>query len=370
MRRGLKLARTAVIVGGVALLAPATALSLTSAQSAAAGAKVGKAAGAKVKMPKITVGYLQIVGAVESAQRAERGVKQAATALGWKFVRCDAQGVPAQMAKCGDTLLDQNVDVIIQTGIEPSLINAQLKKAKKLGVPVFEHSGLVSASALFAGTYYPDEPKAGKILAAELVKRLNAAGGGEIAVHDYPAPWASKRTDELEKLLAGDAKNKISVAVQTDGANLVAGTQKTVADQLTANANLKAFWFAFDSAGQVGGSVIQQKFAGKSFPEKPLIATFHADLSTNDLIRSGAIDFVVDVAYDAGGWIAVDQAAEFFARKKAPSKQVRPVYPTLGVGYDYVIVGKNNVPAKGKYRTPPVDFVAYFKAKWAAEFRK
>jgi ABC-type sugar transport system substrate-binding protein len=366
----LKLARTAAVVGAAALLAPATALSLTSAQSAAAGAKAGKAAGKKVKVPKITVGYLQIVGAVESAQRAERNVKQAASLLGWKFVRCDAQGVPAQMAKCGDTLLDQNVDVIIQTGIEPSLINAQLKKAKKLGVPVFEHSGLVSATPLFAGAYYPDEPRAGKVLAQELIKRLNSAGGGEIAVHDYPAPWASKRTDELEKLLVGDAKNKIAVTVQTDAANLVAGTQKTVSDQLTSNSKLKAFWFAFDSAGQAGGGVIQQKFSGKSFPDKPLVATFHADLATSDLIRSGAVDFVVDVPYELGGWIAVDQAAELFARKRAPSKQVRPSYPGMGTGYDYVIVDKNNVPAKGKYRKPPVDFVSYFKAKCATEFRK
>ena len=84
------------------------------------------------------------------------------------------------------------------SGVEPSLIKGQLNKAKKQHVPVVEFSGGVTPDPLWAGKYYPDEEKAGSILADSLIKKLQEVEGQRIPVSDYPAIWASSRTDQLK----------------------------------------------------------------------------------------------------------------------------------------------------------------------------
>ena len=60
------------------------------------------------------------------------------------------------------------------------------------------------------------------------------------------------------------------------------------------------------------------KYAGKTFPNKPLVVTFHADPSSQVLMRSGGIDAVVDNNYDATAWELADATAQHFARKSVP----------------------------------------------------
>lgn len=336
----------------------------------ASGLTAAEAAGEKVEVPNLAVGFVNIVGAVESAQRAERTFKEATDVLGWKVNSCDAQGDPTKMARCADTLLDQNVDVLVVLGIEPSLIKAQLNKAKKQNVPVVEFSGQVAADPLFAGTYYPDEPAAGQVLTDYLVEKLNALPDETvpIAVTDYPVEWSTARTDTLRAALADQSKIEIAVEATTDAANLVEGTRKQVNDQLTANPDLKALWFGFDSAGQAGAQAAAAKFPGKTFPDKPTVVTFHADLATIELMRQGAIDAVSDVPYDASGWVAVDQIAQFFARDTPMASEPQPRYEGVGDTYDYVVVDSTNLPAEGEYRTPEHDYQTFFRTKWSNEF--
>ena len=103
------------------------------------------------------------------------------------------------------------------------------------------------------------------------------------------------------------------------------------------------------------------------FPDKPYVVTFHADLGTQDLMRRGAIDAVFDVPYDAAGWVAADQAAEYFARRTPIPKTPPPAYGGFDI-YDYAMVTNDNLPPKGQYRTPKNDFVTFFKTKWLDEF--
>jgi ribose transport system substrate-binding protein len=334
------------------------------------GLEAAEAAGDPVELPKITVGFVNIVGAVESAQRAEREFKRATGVLGWTVNTCDAQGDPTRMARCADSLLDQNVDVLTVLGIEPSLIKAQLQKAKNQNVPVVEFSGQVAADPLFAGTYYPDEPAAGQVLTDYLVEKLDALPDETvpIAIHDYPAEWSAARTDTLRAAVADQSKIEIAVETTTDAANLVEGTRKAVTDELTANADLKAYWFGFDSAGQAGGQAVSARFPGEQFPDKPMVVTFHADLGTADLMRAGAVDAVSDVPYDAAGWVATDQIAEFVARQTPMADEPQPEYPGIGTAYDYVVVDSTNLPPEGEYRTPEHDFVTFFTTKWQNEF--
>jgi ABC-type sugar transport system substrate-binding protein len=327
-------------------------------KATAAGTADGKALGKVSTAPAVTVGWIDIIGGIESADRATNSVRQALKAVGYKMLYCNGAGNPQKWVTCGNTLLSEGAKALMLTGIDPSSIPSVVKKAKSSKVPIVECCGLVGPG--FDAALYPDEAKAGKILAQSLISKV---GTGDVSVADYPAPWAQERTTQLKTLVKGSSV-KISASSVTDPTNLVQGTQKTVTDQLTANQNLKAFWFAFDTAGQAGGQVIAAKSAGN----KPKVFTFHADPSTQTLMRKGAIDEVVDVNYDTTAWEAVDALAEFEARHTAfPGYTDHATYKGIGDPLSYQIVTKANLPPAGQYVAPKVDGVSYFLAKWKAE---
>ena len=115
--------------------------------------------------------------------------------------------------------------------------------------------------------------------------------------------------------------------------------------------------------------MVASKYAGKTFPDKPLVVTFHADPSSQVLMRSGGIDAVVDNNYDATAWELANATAEKFARGKPfPAYGTSFKYPGIGDPLAYTIVTKGNLPKlPNKYVAPPTDVVTYFTAKWKAE---
>ena len=337
-------------------------------QAKAAGEQAAKEAGGKAELPKAkTVGIINFLDGIESSDRLASTTEEAAKVLGWKTVRCDGKGTPSVFVSCGNSLLDRGVDAIVEIAIEPSQIQSVLTKAKKADVPVIQVGGGAVPNGDLDGNYGPDEARAGKVLSDELFKRLGA-DGGDVIIHDFPAAWGKTRTDEFRKAVEGQDKIKIAADTTTDAANLVQFTRKTVTDQLTQNPDVKAFWFTFDTTGQVGGQVVASKYAGKKFPDRPLVTTFHADLGTLDLMRQGAIDFTSEVNYDASVWMGMDQIASHWARDTEISKENQPDWPVAGDLFTYEIIDSTNLPPKGEYVAPKWDVPTYFQSKWAAEY--
>jgi ABC-type sugar transport system substrate-binding protein len=337
--------------------------------AAAAGTKAGKAAGPKLTPQSLRVGYLDIIGGIESADRAHNSLRVAFTRLGSKWLYCDGQGTPTKWVTCGNSLLAQDIDVLALTGIDPSTIPSVVQAAKAKGVPIIDFGGTVGPG--YAAQFAPNETKNGRILAAYLKAKLASQSGvSNIVSIDYPAPWAQQRTAELKKMVArNSSKLKISVSATTDPTNLIAGTQKLVSDALTADPNVKAIWVSFDTAGQAAGQVVASRYPGKKFPDRPLVVTFHADPSTQGLMKKGGIDVVVDNNYDATAWQLADATIQFFARKKPfPPYTTSYKHPGIGDPLAYEIVTKGNLPKQPRrYVAPPVDVVTYFTSKWKAE---
>lgn len=335
----------------------------------AGGIKAGKAAGKKVKPLALKVGYLDIIGGIESADRAHNSLRVAFKLLGTKWIYCDGQGTPSKWVTCGNSLLAQGIDVLALTGIDPSTIPSVVIAAKAKNVPIIDFGGTVGPG--YAAQFAPNEAKNGQILAAYLKAKLASQPGvSSIVSIDYPAPWAQTRTAQMKAMVAANSdKLKISLDATTDPTNLIAGTQKIVSDALTADPNVKAIWVSFDTAGQAAGQVVAGKYAGKTFPDKPLVVTFHADPSSQVLMRTGGIDAVVDNNYDATAWELADATAQRFARKKAfPPYGTSFKYPGIGDPLAYEIVTKGNLPPVGKYYVaPPADVVTYFTTKWKTE---
>lgn len=333
-----------------------------------AGTAAGKAAG-KGTMKPLKIGYLDIIGGIESADRAHNAMRLAAKNIGVtddNWIYCDGAGDPAKWTTCGNSLVAQNVDMIWLTGIDPSSIPSVVQGAKAKNIAIVGCCGTVGPG--YAAVFAPNEKLNGQLLAKYLDAKLGSAGG-DILLIDYPAPWAQDRSTQLSALVAKTPRLKIVAKKTTNPADLVAGTQKDVTDILTANPNVKAVWVDFDVAGAVAGGAIGKKYPGKSFPDRPLLVTFHADPSTQALMKAGGIDVVIDNNYDGTAWELADATAQFYALKKPwPKYSTGTSYPGIGDPMAYVIVTPKNLPKQArKYVAPKVDVVSYFKAKWKAQ---
>ncbi len=335
--------------------------------------KAGTEAGEEkepAKLPEAKIGIINFLNGIESSDRLADSTTFAAAQLGWTSTVCDGKGTPSQFVACGNSLLAEGVNAIVAVAIEPGQITPVIQKADAKNIPVIQVGGGGVPLGTFNGNYGPNEAKAGQLLTEALFEKLEPLEEEpvEIDVHNFPAKWGSERTEQLEKAVEGQSKIKINQEVVTDAANLVPFTRSTVTTQITQNPNVKAYWFTFDTTGQVGGQVIQSKFPGKEFPEKPLVATFHGDLATLQLIESGAIDMESDVNYDAAVWEGIDGIAQELGREEPMSKENQPKYPIIGDPFTYQIVTKENLPPAGEYVMPKWDVPSYFIAKWKAEY--
>ena len=330
-----------------------------------AATKAAQAAGAAVSLDVKTVGFVNYGATGLAAQRSQAAAEAAGKALGWKVVSCDGQGVPQQQASCASNLLNQNVDALLVNTIAQSTITATLAQAKAKGVPVINVGGDAGQKDQVTASYYPPEDEMGKAL-AEYVK-TTLSSGGDLLVQTFPADFAKTRVGALGSTIQG-SNIKIGSTFDADASNLVPGTQASVAAKLNSDPNIKGIWITFSSAELGAYQALQVKYPGKTYPDRPLLVTFYANLPAIDMIRKGQLDAASEDSLEWCEWVAMDQLAEYFARQKAPSTEPQPDY---GPDLDFwrpVVVTKDNLPAEGSLSTPPVDFVGFFTTKWKTEF--
>lgn len=335
-----------------------------------AGAQAAEQEGPKVPLPKIKIGVISYVGGTESSDRLTDTPIYAAAQLGWESLYCDPKGEPTKMIECGESLLSQGAKAIFEVAIEAGQLRPVLKRAEQMKVPVFQMGGgEVPAIDGMTGSYGPNEHHAGLILGEWLMEKFKKLPGTvEMAVQNFPANWGKDRTAEVEKLVKGQSKVKIVSNVMTNATNLTGFTREATTQQITQHPNLKEIWYTYDITAQVGGTVVSQHYPGKEFPERPLVSSFHADLQTLADMEKGLVTVDSEVNYPAGCWEAVNEAAEYFARKRTPSKKNQPTYPVIGDPFSYEIITKENLPPKGQYVQPKWDVPSYFISKWHHEF--
>ncbi len=338
-------------------------------KSIEAGEEAGEEAGKQATLPSGKIGVINFLNGIESSDRLADAATRAAGEVGWETIICDGKGTPSQFVACGNSLIAQGVDGIVSIAIEPGQIQSVLAKANSQGIPIVQAGGGGVPLGDYNGNYGPDEAKAGELLTEGIFERLEPLEGNpEIIVHNFPAVWGSERTEQLEDAVAEQDKIKIGDTVVTDAANLVPFSRNTTTTQITQFPDAAAYWYTFDTTGQVGGGVISSKYPGKEFPDKPLVATFHGDLATLGLMAQGDIDLVSDVNYDASSWMAIDGIATELAREEPMSTENQPKYPVIGDAFTYLNIDKDNLPEEGKYFQTEWDVPAYFISKWNAEY--
>ena len=268
---------------------------------------------------------------------------------------------------CGNSLIAQGVDMIVLTGIDPSTIPSVVLAAKAKKIPIVDFGGTVGPG--YDLQMAPDEVKAGKVLASYLKAKLDSPVGRlEHPLDRLPGSWAQQRTAQLkatrrarpeaEDLGVGDERPD-----QPDRRH-PEDRQRRADRRPEPEGDLGRVRHGRPGGGPDGG----EQFAGKTFPDKPLVVTFHADPSTQSLMRTHAIDAVVDVNYDATAWEMADAVAEHFARgKPLPKYGTSFKYPGIGDPLAYQIVTGGEPAPANTYVAPKVDTVTYFITKWKTE---
>lgn len=351
--------------------APAvSATAPTVAQATAAGQKAAANEGPSVKLPTETVGLVNVVRASEAAQRLEAGATIAAKALGWKVIAIDAAGDPTKSEAAFVSLVNQNVAGILDLSNPTAAITQGLAQARAKGIPVINFGGLQDPSPNIEAQYYGD-PTA---LTAALDKYMFA--------HLPPHPKLAEFTTQIlldERLrdaqFEKDAKAAgatIVVKHPVDLSNLVGDTTTAAHAALLAHPDLNAFWGDIDSELPVVGAVL--KSAGKCGTIGNY--NFYDDLINLKTIAAGCGSAVVSSPVGADGWAAVDQMAEFFARKKSITSfpptwnvlEVNPYAVSIRNGSAIVVTDKSNLPVAGHYVTPKTNYPVFFAAKWKKEY--
>jgi ABC-type sugar transport system substrate-binding protein len=341
-----------------------------AAKSAIAAATTDAAAIGAAKIPPgTTVGLEEIINSVPSAQRADGQLEYALRELGINVIPCDAEGDPTKMSTCVTSLVNQNVKAIISLGTDPGLIAAGLAAAKAKKIPVITFSGQVGPSPDWYRAFYNDDSYAGTILGQYVTKQLASKSSPTVWISNYPASWATARTQGLTSAIKG-TNVKVAATTTVSSTDPIAGTQQQVVTQYTQDPNTSAYWFAYDAPGAAGAQALASKTGGKPFPTGPLVVTFHDDQQANQLLRDGQLSAVVDENYDASSFEAADAVAQYLAGKPVPASDTTIHTPFAGKYqmYSYPVITKANNPPAGKWPAPHFDSISYFTQLWMKEF--
>jgi len=306
--------------------------------------------------PKITVGFLNILGASPAAQRLEAQFRRAASALGWKVNVVDAQGDPAKMASGIQSFVTQKVDAIVTIAVAPSAAQQALAAAKKAKIPAITiGSPNPDPQHLYAAEISPNDSALGAITAQYLCDTLGR--GAKVVAQFFPPLDALARRDAVAKAVFAHCGVTVVASHQVDFANGVQDATKSTLDMLRAHPEATGVFADQDFEFAAADNAIKQ--LGRT--NKVKVFGFLAGAETLAEMRKGApAAGLSDAAYNNCSWIAADQLLQYFGKKK-------PIDPNAQ--YDVVsiptaLITPANIPKGDEYPYP--DPAKTFLPRWRA----
>ena len=334
---------------------------------------------AQTELPQLTIGYLQVLGASEAAQRLEFTAKDAVDYLGWDWEYCDAQGVPDDMQSCLAGFVASGVDAIVTDGTTVEAIANVLPSARAAGIPFVNTGGTQSFYHLYAASFNPNDYQHGLLLAQWMVDNAEKDGKVQVSSVNFAA-WGVDRENALKEVIAGTGIT-IGDEEVIDFADAINGPAEAASRWLLQAPDSVAFWLTIDVAALGVGPVISQRFQGVSPPERPMVLTWYANCATQQQMLAGGVDASVEENLEWGSYVAMDQIAEYFANGKQFSDELRPYYldedgSAVQFSVPFIVTPSDAdpvcEPGRGPYPTPDdpasAGFVDFFERRWAAAF--
>ena len=346
---------------------------------ASMGTAIAWPTGPATELPQLTIGYLQVLGASEAAQRLELTAKDAVDYLGWGWEYCDAEGVPDAMQTCLEGFINSGVDAIVTDGTTVEVIVEGLARARDAGIPFVNTGGTQSFYHLYAASFNPNDAALGRVLAEWMMGNRGKDGPVQISSAGF-AKWGSDREDQLRAAVEGTDVT-IGAEEMVDFADVIGTAADLAANWLLQAPDSLAFWLTFDLAALGVGPVITESFAGVSPPDRPMVLTFYANCTTQQQMQAGGVDASSEENLEWGSYVAMDQIASYYANGVQFTDELRPYYEDAdGNAWQFSIpfivtpedVGDECNPGRGPYPTPTdpswTDYVAFFEARWAAAY--
>lgn len=343
------------------------------------GTAIAWPTGPAVELPSLTIGYLQVLGASEAAQRLELTAKDAVDYLGWDWEYCDAEGVPDAMQTCLEGFINSGVDAIVTDGTTVEVIVEGLARARDAGIPFVNTGGTQSFYHLYAASFNPNDAALGRVLAEWMMENRGKDGPVQISSAGF-AKWGSDREDQLRAAVEGTGVT-IGAVEMVDFADVIGTAADLAANWLLQAPDSLAFWLTFDLAALGVGPVITESFSGVSPPDRPMVLTFYANCTTQQQMQAGGVDASSEENLEWGSYVAIDQIASYYASGVQFTDELRPYYEDAdGNAWQFSIpfivtpedVGDECNPGRGPYPTPTdprwANYVDFFEARWAAAY--
>jgi ABC-type sugar transport system substrate-binding protein len=302
-----------------------------------------------------SIGVVNLVRQSPAEDKIDRFYEATGEALGWQFEIVDGGGDPSKIARAVQSFLNQNVDAILMTSTEASIIRGQLQEAKQKGIPVINTNGGTTPSDLYTAQYEEDEYKMGKQLADYMKETLEDPQIGNLSTSI--AYSGVLRNDALHDVFP----NEIVAEQEVDLTNPVVDTENVLNGMLTADPDINAVWAVYDNMSQASVSTIESKRS-----EAQLFNYFTTEQNVENLRAETPLQAVSDVNLPHTGGVAVDQLLSFFQKDE-------PINPDALVEnpLTYEVVTRDNIEdllGDKAELYPNEEILQPFLDQWAKEY--
>lgn len=214
-------------------------------------------------------------------QAVEKGVRDAAKELGYKYIMLDENSDPAKMVQDINTLVGQKVSGIVVTPIDPGAMGPAVEKARKAGIPVV--SADIGKSGPVNALLISNNRRGGEMAMEYIDKLLKAKGvkSKKVGAGVVKPQWTYARGRgegfiAKAKQLGYTVASELIVQVET-----AEGGYDTMQQMMSAVPDLVAVFFA--SGREAVGAANAIKAAGKDI----LVVGYNGDPEEIQAIKDG-----------------------------------------------------------------------------------
>jgi ABC-type sugar transport system substrate-binding protein len=368
-------ALTALIASGAASAQDATWELRKSPEEIAAATAAGIADaardGGKAEAPTgKKIGILLLSGQSPANQRVVAAAEEISALFGFEVIVCDPNFDPQKVAQCATSLVAQQPDAILSTSQSALALGASLNDAAEAGIPWFSLvAGVDPHPALIP--YGITGREIGAVYDAwlfdEIAKRRDADAPRKVLAMGAPALGLALLAQQ-EQLVADAAAANVEIVElhDLDLPNIVQDTLAVAKRAVTQHPDLGGTWTVCDFCVPL----IAQAFdtEGLTGEDRPVVGGNYTMPQTADLLRSGKVDGVVDVPFEASVHVAFDQLLQKWARDREINAD--PAVFASGYGLAFMepyMVTKDNI-GDGPIPIFGANYEDYFHAKWKEEF--
>lgn len=298
-------------------------------------------------------------GCVTPLEAAEEAVKK----LGWTTTSYDGKSDPNVQNQAFLNAVASGAEAIIETSMNPNLIQQGLEAAKKANIPVISASAGYSEpnpTLKFPGKISPifdvsqDVPAEGAQVANWIINDSGGSGGVLLVsdpAYTLPTVFIENTRKRLEEACSGCTVESINIS----GTQLASTGPTQLVGKLKSNPDLEYVVAPYDPAAAAFVPALAQ--AGLTDIKMCSELGLQENLK---FIREEQIQ-ACDAAWDNRymGYATVDQLLRYLAKKE-------PFKP-LGENVPYVLLEESNLPEEGEDWTAEFPYVEKFLELWGAE---